>query len=114
MSSKKDYEPQYEYKENKYYKLYEKEKQVIKDKYPEEIFVEPIKGRCTIREGKEYIQSGQQELHRQYLKELADLIFTPDGNYQKFTWDIIGDAEKLEMDRRARGSKYGGTGEYRY
>ena len=107
MSERKHYEPQYEYKENKYYKLYIQEKEKIRSKYPEEIFDKAVSGRNTIREYKEYLDKGHRKIHQQYLKELADLIFTPDGNYQQFTWDIMGEAEKLEMKRKAEGRQYG-------
>ena len=109
MADKKYYEPAYEYKENEYYKLYEEQKLAIKAKYPSEIFYTPTSGRDVVKVGKEYIEKGHRELHNQYLKELADLIFAKDGYYQQFTWDIMAEVDKLEMDRKARGSKYGGS-----
>ena len=113
MSNNKDYEPQYEYKNNEYYKAFIKEKEEIKSKYPEEIFDKAVSGRNTIREYKVYLDKGHRDLHKQYIRELADLIFTPGGNYQQFTWDIMSEVEKIEMERLARGHNYGGTGEYK-
>lgn len=110
--SKIDYEPIYEYKENQYYKLFIEEKEKLKSKYPEEIFTENMSGKNTQKVFNEYLKEGHRELHLQYLKELADIIFQTDGNFQKFTWDTIGEVEQMEMERRARGRNTG-TGEYR-
>lgn len=111
-----DYEPAYEYKNNPHYIEFTKQKEELKKKYPAEIFdLSPQSGRGKKQLAeykKNYIQN-QQPLHRQYLKELAELIFQPDGHYQQFTWDIMGEAQKLQMERKSRGRKYGGTGEYR-
>ena len=100
--NKRYWEPQYTYKDNQYYKLYEQEKENIKLKYPSHIF--DSKNKSYTKE--------DREQHLQYLKELADLIFTPNSNYQKLTWDIMGEAERNEMEKRARGRKRPGTGEY--
>lgn len=108
-------DPIYEYKKNKYYQLYEEEKQQIKDKYPPEIFkLESQSGRNEkkIKEATDYYLQNHRHLHQQYLKEIANLIFEPNGNYQKFTWDIMAEVDKLEMERKARGRIYGGNGEY--
>ena len=107
-----NYDPAYEYKNNEYYIKYNKEKQLLKEKYPPEIFQRPatsgrsVKGIYKLKE--DYIQN-EQPLHRQYLKELADLIFQPNGNYQQFTWDIMGEVERLEMERKSRGRRNGGA-----
>lgn len=103
---KKDYEPIYEYKDNQYYKLFQEEKDQLKSKYPQEIFYKPISGRDTSKECKKYIELGYRELHKEYLKELSDLIFKPDGTYQQFTWDIMPEVDKLEMEKKARGRFY--------
>ena len=99
--SKSYWEPEYAYKESKYYKLFQEEKKQIVNKYPQHIFDD--KHRPYTKE--------DRELHLQYLKELADVIFTPDGNYQKFSWDIMTDVQKEEMEKIARG-RLSGTGEY--
>lgn len=109
-------DPIYLYKENKYYKLYNKQKQKIKEKYPPRIFDGTAKsGRGSMTKlSEEYLAGNDRELFNQYLKELADLIFQPNGNYQKMVWDTMGEKDKLEMERIARGRKYSGTGEYKY
>lgn len=104
---KKDYEPKYEYKENQYYKEYEKLKEEIKSKYPAEIFIQDY---STAKVKKDYLTK-ERFLYQQYLKELTDLIFQPDGLFQKFIWDVMSEVEKLEMERRTRGRM--GNGEYR-
>lgn len=101
------YDPIYEYKSNPYYIEFIKEKELLKQNYPPHLFhIEGTSGRAKkyIKKlNQEYIDSGDRNLHQQYLKELLDLIFKPDGNYQQFTWDIMGEVEKLEMERIARG-----------
>lgn len=99
--SKKYYDPQYIYKEDKYYKLFEKEKENIKSKYPSHIFDD---------KSKTYTKQ-DRELHNQYLKELSDLIFAPNGYFQKMIWDTMAEVDKIDMERKARG-RYTGTGEY--
>ena len=100
---KKDWEPQYTYTENKYYKLFREEREKIKSKYPPHLFDESVKK----------YGEGDRELFQQFLKEIADIIFEPNSNYQEFTWDIMGEQEKEIMKRKAEGPKWGGTGEYR-
>ena len=34
-------------------------------------------------------------------------MFKPKGWFQKFTWDIMSDSEKDEMERRIRGNNQG-------
>ena len=109
-----DWKPVYEYKNNPHYIKFTEQKEELKKKYPPQIFVCPItSGRSTkyIKEIKEdYIQN-EQSLHRQYLKEVADLIFEPNGSYQQLTWDIMGKVELLEMERKARGRNNRGNGQ---
>ena len=92
-------DPQYLYKENKYYKLFIEEKEELKSKYPKHIF--DVTHRPYTEE--------DREQHLQYLKELGDIIFTPNSNYQEFTWDIMAEVDKEEMKKRARGRMYGQT-----
>lgn len=105
MDSK--YDPVYEYKNNPYYIKFIQEKEEIKKKYPPEIFITEYNNtgrrpKHIEQLNKEYFAK-HRSLHQEYLKELADLIFTPNGSYQEFTWDIMSDVEKLEMERKARG-----------
>ena len=93
--------------QNENYQKYDEKKQKLKNKYPQEVFeLEPI-GRPKL----EYIRYSERErkLHKDYLKKVADLLFEPSGDYQKFSWDIISDVDKLAMERKARGRK-----EYKY
>ena len=82
---------------NKHYRKYYKEKQKIKDKYPPNIFLSEGRG------GKRFYEEGEQELYQKYLKELSNVIFQPNGDFQKFSWDALNDVEKLQMERTARG-----------
>jgi len=100
-----DYDPEYSYKNSPYYKEFLKQKEEIKQKYPSEIFeVNKRIGKLVNKElTEEYLNKGYRELHQQYLKELADLIFEPHGSYQKMSWDIMTDAQELNQERLARG-----------
>lgn len=100
-------DPDYTYTENKYYKLYEEEKKKIKEKYPKEVFKFPNSGRRKENVQRDYIELGHREIHKQYLKEIADLIFQPNGNFQELTWDVMSEVHKLEMERKTRPSMQG-------
>lgn len=95
-----DWEPKYEYKENKYFILYLEEKKELQSKYPANLFDHNYR---------KYTEE-DRNLYNQYLKELCDLIFTPESSYQKFTWDIIPENEKREMEMRCKPRP--GNGEY--
>tara|TARA_R110000868_G_scaffold389003_1_gene658157 strand:- start:140 stop:460 length:321 start_codon:yes stop_codon:yes gene_type:complete len=89
--------------QNENYQKYDEKKQKLKNKYPQEVFeLEPI-GRPKL----EYIRYSEKErkLHKDYIKKVADLLFEPSGDYQKFSWDIISDVDKLAMERKSRGRK---------
>lgn len=100
------FDPVYDYKNNPHYIKFNEQKEDIKKKYPHQIFNRPVSGRDTLKEYKEYLQNGDRQIHKEYLKELADLIFKPDGEFQQLSWDMIGEVERLEMERRARGKLY--------
>lgn len=99
------YDPVYDYKNNPHYIKFNEQKEEIKKKYPPQIFTKPASGSNTLKEYKKYLVNGDRELHLQYLKELADLIFQTDGEFQELTWDMIGQVQQIEMERRARGRK---------
>lgn len=111
MEKNNYWDPQYTYKKNQYYKLFEEEKQKIKDKYPPHIFENTISGLPSQKLYKKYIESNDRELYQQYLKELADLMFKPNGIFQEFVWDTMSQVEKEEMEKLARG-RISGNGEY--
>ena len=72
--------------QNPWYKIYYEKKQELLQNYP------PNKQRS-------------REEHLSYIKELCDMIWEPDGEFQKFLWDIMSEQEKLEQRRRASGRK---------
>lgn len=104
----KEWEPAYEYKNNPHYIKFTELKERIKQKYPQEIFeLSDYTGKSIKqinKETREY-EEKYRHLHLQYLRELADLIFQPDGEFQLLTWDMISEVEQKEMERRARGRK---------
>ena len=110
-----EHDPAYTYKNNKHYKLYNKEKEEIKKKYPPRIFKHTaVSGQNTMSKlTEEYMSGNDRELFNQYLKEIGDLLFQPNGNYQNMIWETMGEKDKLEMERKSRG-KIRGTGEYGY
>jgi hypothetical protein len=88
--------------ENKYYKRYNKQKQKIKDKYPKDLWNRPI-GLARNRK----LNYDNHHLWQEYIKEVAQLMLTPNGWYQKFVWDTYSDSDKAQMEVRARGLGWG-------
>ena len=84
------------------YKIYNERKQKIKSKYPKECFPNHIPDGCSVPV--KDITSLQRKQYQRYLKEIADLLFKPNGPYQKFSWDYLtAPAEKRLRARKARG-----------
>lgn len=73
-------------KENPYYLNYWNQKQEIVNRYPKIADM-------TITE------------YRQYLKEIGDLMWSPDGWFQQYIWDNIDEWTQILMDRKARGKQ---------
>jgi len=91
----------YSYEKNKYYKKYKVKRDKIKEKYSD-ILVGNYSPpgpppKAPINYSKE-----ERDRYKQYLKEMADLLFKPNGLYQKFVWDTIGEHEQLIRDRKTR------------
>ena len=88
------------------YSKYNDKKQKIKLKYPPQIFPdyqEPDK-----RLHQRPVTEEHRILYKKYLKEIGDLLFKPNGHYQKFSWDYLTSSRmKLDMDYKARGRKSG-------
>ena len=101
------YDPAYEYKSNENYKEFLKQKEEIKQKYPSCIFeiIGRTENKTTKELNQEYLSKGYREIHQQYLKELADLIFEPHGSFQNMSWDIMTEAQQVNQERLARGKK---------
>tara|TARA_R110000782_G_scaffold95571_1_gene179611 strand:+ start:346 stop:672 length:327 start_codon:yes stop_codon:yes gene_type:complete len=99
MSSSDIYK--YEYKENKYFIKYAKERDVIKEKYIGLINYTP---KCGPPKGRTYPPYTEKERnrYREYLKEMGDLLFKTNGNFQKFIWDDMSEVEKLAQEKKCR------------
>lgn len=95
MADKKYYDPMYTYTEFESYKSFAKQKQDIKSKYPSDLF----------NQRKQKYSDEQRNLYQQYIKELLDVIFEKDGNFQQLTWDMMNTVDRLEMERNSRSSK---------
>lgn len=90
-----------ELKTNKYYLKYWNKKQIIKSKYSEDIF--PDYGSAKGYSIKKVTQE-QREGYKEYLKEIGDLLFEPNGYYQKFVWnELIPPGQREIQERVARG-----------
>jgi len=95
----------YEYKNNKYYKRYEIQRDKIRNKH--DILV----GNDIKDARKEVVYTKEdKEKFRAYLKDIADLLLKPNGWFQKFVWDDLSQEQQKIMERRSRsrlnGSKY--------
>lgn len=89
---------------SKDYLRYSIKKDKIKQKYTEDIFP------CYTAIGTNYSTKRptqkQREDYKKYLKEIADLIFKPNGDYQKFCWNFLTPpAQKQSMSLIANGRK---------
>lgn len=78
------------------YRKYHKEKMKIRKRYPKDL----LEGKKMSRE--EHIQ------YRAYLKEVANLMFEPNGLFQTFIWNNLGETEKKIMESKAKNNKTGG------
>lgn len=85
------------------YLRYWEKKQEIKSKYPEDCFPNYTKG---VGYALKSATEEQREQYKEYLKDIGDLLFEPNGDYQKFVWDeLIPPGEREIQERRARGRK---------
>ena len=55
----------------------------------------------------EQLNYDNHHLWQEYIKEVAQLMLTPNGWYQKFVWDTYSDSDKAQMEVRARGLGWG-------
>ena len=87
------------YLKNKYYIKYRKQRQKIVDKYKDDICLNHTKSGP-----RPYLNYNDKErkLYHKYLKEIGDLLFKPNGNYQKFVWETKSPSDKLIAERRIR------------
>lgn len=93
---------EYEYRNLPQYQEWLKVKEKIKSQYPQEMFEEKPKMSLDI----------WYKYWKQYRKQLMDEILKPNSIYQELTWEMMGQVERLEQERKARGRIYGGNGEY--
>lgn len=91
------------------YKVYLKEKMKIKERYPKELFKHYAKD-DKISKAIKY-KEGEQELFREYMREIAELILKPSGTFQEFLWETLSERDKEVRDRTARG-RFGRQIEY--
>lgn len=90
-------------RKNPHYEKFYQEREELKKRYDENLLTHSSGEKKAAIEFERYINSDEINQYRQYLKELTDLIFQPNGNFQHFIWDIVSEVEKEEMERKARG-----------
>jgi hypothetical protein len=81
----------------KYYEL----KLEIQSRYPREIW----DATYTLKKKQRKFDMTDEfkEQWDEYKKEICDLILQPNGYFQEFVWDLMGEVDKLIQERRARG-----------
>ena len=89
---------------NENYLKYKKIKEQIKSKYPQHIFEHQSAGAPKKSTYEKYKVEGHDEF-KKYIKEIADLLLQPDGDFQKFVWDLLPEYELIRMDRLVKGRK---------
>ena len=79
---------------NPHYSKYIERKARILSKYPPTLFTENL------------ITNKDKKLHKKYLKEIADLLLKPNGNFQKFIWHLEAEEkERVEIRRKRKNNK---------
>lgn len=84
--------------ENEHYLNYAKEKEKIKEKYDKRLF----ESKTRVNDKKWFKEEGRKEW-KKYLNEINELMFKQNGDFQKFSWDIMSENERLQQERWARG-----------
>ena len=93
---------------SKHYQRFLKKKQKIKEKYDDgKLFAQNSVGRGSnkARMCKYYTHEGGRELWMKYQKEVADLIFQQDGDFQKLTWELESQVTKDKREYIVNGPK---------
>ena len=86
------------------YRNFLKEKKIIQAKYPSKPWnVHAGNGRPGNH--KDPFDTDWWNDWQSYKKEITDLILTPNGNFQQFTWELISEKNEEIMERKARGVK---------
>jgi len=93
--------------ENKNYKRYDDKKQKLKNKYDKQLFKSSSPGRGLTP----YSDSERKE-HKEYLEKLCSMLLEANGDYQKFTWDIMSTHDKIIQERKTRRRANDGNIEY--
>lgn len=89
---------------NENYKKYKEQKDKIKSKYPSEFWNYPDSGRTNSSFTDDYIDN-YHPLYKEYIKEIAELMLTPNSDFQEFIWDILPEYELQKREMRIRGRK---------
>ena len=80
---------------NTHYKKFHTQKKIIQLKYDSRLF-EWHRTRPPASIKKWYLEEGQEQ-YRKYLKEITDLLFANNGDFQEFLWDILSSQDKEIM-----------------
>jgi len=83
--------------QNVNYQNYDKKKQELKNKYDKHLFISSSPGRGEIP----YSDSERKE-YKEYLEKICSMLIEANGDYQKFTWDIMSQQDKILQERKTR------------
>ena len=83
--------------QNKNYKRYDDKKQLLKNKYDKQLFISSSPGRGELP----YSDSERKE-YKEYLEKICSMLIEANGDYQKFTWDIMSQQDKILQERKTR------------
>lgn len=87
---------------NPHYKNYFSKKNKIKEKYDSEII---SSNHLLKKDNDEYIKNIEtnRKVYKEYISEILDLILVPNGDFQEFSRDMMGEIESEQQTRLARG-----------
>ena len=92
----------YNYKKNKYFLKYSEQRDKIREKYEDLFWID--RAGNPAKNARKYTEQDHKR-YKKYLKEMGDLMFKPNGWFQKFYWDALSEQDKEIMERKARGRK---------
>lgn len=92
---------------DKNYLNYLEKKKLLQEKYNITKILHPPKNGRPKKYKEDEVQYTQEEhlIYKEYIKELLDLMYEPDGDFQKFIWDSMSLHDKETQTRTARGRR---------
>lgn len=91
-----------ELQRSKHYLKYEIEKEKLQEKYKDWIKTNVKYALGQPLKNPPPYPKKERDKYRKYLKEMGDLLFKTNGNFQKFMWDATPQVERLAQERKCR------------